>query len=128
MQVLRSRRSGSGPRRWQTLIRIPPAASRRKLLPVPGKAREGFEYKWRSGGRTYRVRFYDPDPSVVPTATNPVPNASAGWVVRIARGKRYMDSQGTLHPASAVVPGSPLFDEFIANETHIPLVRPARFP
>lgn len=128
VQVLKPSKGGMGPRRWQTLIRIPSNANRRKLLPIAGRAQQGFEYKWRAGGKTYRVRLHDADPSVVPGPANPAPNARMGWIVRIAKGKRYMDPTGTFHPAGAVMPGSASFDEFIANETHIPLIAPVSFP
>ena len=78
--------------------------------------------------RTISIDRDDPDPGVRPTPGNPHPNARVGWVVRIARGKHYMDPQGVFHPAGKVLPGSPLFDEFVANETHIPLTPPAEFP
>jgi hypothetical protein len=77
---------------------------------------------------TYRVRIHDPDPSVVPTPTNPTPNARISWVVRISRGKQYIDPSGDFHPLKKLVAGKPAFDEFLANETHIPIVPPAAFP
>src|SRR6266446_10616124 len=91
VQVLRPSGAGGGPKRWHTLLRIPQKASRRKLTAIPGKSQKGFEYKWRAGGKTYRVRFHDADPSVSPSPAVPNPNAWAGWIVRIARGKKYMD-------------------------------------
>src|SRR5437868_3975280 len=94
VQVLRPSRRGVGPKRWQTLIRIPGRAQRRNLFPIPGKSQKGVEYKWRAAGKTYRVRIHDPDPSVKPTTTNPAPNARVGWVVRISCGKRYLDPEG----------------------------------
>lgn len=128
VQVLRPSKSGTGPKRWHTLIKIPKKAKRRKLKPIPGKSQKGFEYMWKAEGRTYRVRIHDADPSVVPTAANPYPNALAGWVVRIRRGKKYMDPEGFFHPAGKVSPKSPSFDELIANETHLPIVPPTTFP
>ena len=128
IQVLKPSRGGTGPRRWQTLVRIARHARKRNLVPVRGKVEVGVEYKWITGGRTLRVRIHGPDSSVVPTARVPNPNALAGWVVRIARGKRYMDAQGRLHPAGVVNPASRLFYEVLANETHIPIVPPAFFP
>jgi hypothetical protein len=110
------------------LIRIPVAARKRQLRPVLGKSQIGVQYIWHAAGQTYRVRIHDPDPSVVPTPTNPNPNALVGWVVRIQRGRHYMDPEGVFHPARKVKPRSGYFDEFLANETHIPLIPPATFP
>jgi hypothetical protein len=109
-------------------MRIPKEASRRDLMPIPGKSQEGVEYKWNARGRTFRVRNHDPDPGVMPTVAVPDPNARVGWVVRVSLGKRYMDPLGRLQPASRVRPGSPHFDEIIANETHIPVTPPASYP
>jgi hypothetical protein len=83
---------------------------------------------WRTGGQTFRVRIHDADPSVLPTPTNPTPNARVGWVVRVAQGKKYMDPEGIFHPGKKVSPKSPDFDEFIVNETHIPIIPPATYP
>jgi hypothetical protein len=101
---------------------------RRILHPVAGKVQTGVEYKWWAKGKKYRVRIHDPDPSVLPTPPNPRPNARAGWVARIMRVKEYMDPEGNLHPQRNVKPSSPAFDELIANETHIPILRPLNFP
>jgi hypothetical protein len=128
VQALRPSKDGTGPKRWHTLIRIPEGASRRDLTPVPGKCQEGVEYVWKAEGRTFRVRIHDPDPSVVPTATNPSPNALVGWVVRIKRGRHYMDPEGRFHPAGKLNPRSTEFDEFLGNETHIPILPPASYP
>jgi hypothetical protein len=49
-------------------------------------------------------------------------------VVRVSLGKRYMDPLGRLQPASRVRPGSPHFDETLANETHMPVTPPASYP
>src|SRR5713101_5572897 len=106
VQVLRPSKGGTGPRRWQTLIRVPVAARRRNLRPVAGKSQRGVEYLWLSEGKMFKVRIHDPDPSVGPTATNPVPNALIGWVVRISRGKQFMDDRGVFHPRGKVSPRS----------------------
>jgi hypothetical protein len=128
LQILRPSRGGGGPLRWQTLIRIPRTSARRLLRPVQGKAQAGVEYKWTAGGVACKVRIHDADPSVQPTPANPRPNALVGWVVRIGVGKLYMDDEGRLHPRGRVRPRSHLFDEIIANATHIPIVPPASFP
>jgi hypothetical protein len=88
----------------------------------------GVEYKWYAGGQKCKVRIHDPDPSVQATPTNPFPNARMVWVVRISRGKTYMDPEGYYHSRSRLNPTSPVFDEFLANETHIPIIPPAIFP
>jgi hypothetical protein len=95
---------------------------------VAGKSQVGVEYRWNAGGKTFKVRIHDPDPSITPTSTNPTPNALVGWIVRICRGREYMDPNGQFHPRREVKPGSPDFDEFIANETHIPILPPLVFP
>jgi len=128
VQVLRPSKDGSGPFRWQTLIRIPRRARVCRLRPVAGGSQEGVKYQWKAAGTTYRVRIHDPDPRVVPSPTNPNPNALVGWVVRIKRGRRYMDPEGRFHPAGKLNPGSTEFDEFLANETHIPIIPPAMYP
>jgi hypothetical protein len=51
-----------------------------------------------------------------------------GWVVRISRGRHFMDPSGLYHPRSKLNPRGPDFDELIVNETHIPIIPPARFP
>jgi hypothetical protein len=98
------------------------------LIPVPGKAQTGVEYAWDFQGKKVRVRIHDPDPSVVPTPSNPRSNAMIGWVVRISIGKHFMDAQGRMHQRGKVRPRSHLFDEGIANETHVPIVPPTSYP
>lgn len=83
-----------------------------------------MEYRWKAKGKTYKVRIHDADPSVLRTPGNPHPNALVGWVVRISRGRWYADPEGQFHPFRKVKPGSPYFDEWIANETHIPIQLP----
>ncbi len=126
--MLRPSKGGTGPARWQRLIRIPLRAAKSILFPVPGGSQEGVEYKWWAGGKKIRVRMHDADPRVRPSPANPTPNARIGWVVRIGIGKRFLDPSGRVHAAAKVSPGSPEFDEFIANETHIPLTPPGAFP
>ncbi len=98
------------------------------LIPVPGKAQTGVEYEWKAAGKRFRVRIHDADPSVLPTPANPNPNALAGWVVRVGRGKEYMDPMGHFQPRSKFNPNGPYFDEFIVNETHIPIIPPTAYP
>jgi len=126
--VLRASLGGAGPLRWHTLIRIPPRAKRRILSPVEGKAQEGVEYRWRAEGRTIKVRIHDRHPSVTAAEAVPVPNALVGWVVRVRRGKRYTDAEGRYHPWGELNPKSSLFNESLANATHIPIDPPTEFP
>ena len=128
VQVLRPSKGDTGPKRWQTLIRIPHRASKRILRPVSGKAQQGVEYVWWSRGKRHCVRIHDADPSVQPTPGYPAPNARVGWVVRIAQGKRYMDPEGRVHPWAELNPNGPGYNEFIVNETHIPIVPPSAYP
>ena|SRR5207244_2100808 len=128
VQVLRPSKGGTGPNRWHTLIRIPVGARRRSLRPVAGKSQLGLEYVWIAAGKTFKVRMHDPDPSVRPTATNPLPNALMGWTVRISRGRQFMDDRGVFHARGKVSPRSDEFEEFIANATHIPIFPPTNYP
>jgi hypothetical protein len=128
VQVLRPSKGGTGPPRWQKLIRIPMWAIKRVLTPQVGMAQMGVEYLWKAAGATYRVRMHDPDPSVRATPGNPHPNAFMGWVVRVSRSNHYFDPDGRLHHRSKFKQGSPRFDEFVVNETHIPLIPPRHFP
>ena len=128
VQVLKPSKGGMGPKRWQTLIRIPKAARKRILVPVAGKVQQGVEYTWKAAGKKHRVRIHDPDPGVAATPTNPAPNARVGWVVRIGRGKWYMDPEGRYHPHAELNPTGPMYDEFVANETHMPIIMPTSYP
>ena len=64
------------------LDRIPDEAVLRELRPVEGGCTEGFELKWISDGKTYRVRVYNDGPSA-PIGSN----AANGWVVRVQQGR-----------------------------------------
>ena len=103
----------------EVLEAIPLHATHRKLLPIAGAVNEGIEYKWVEGGVTWRVRMHGPDPSA-PSGTH----ANTGWVVRIQRQHRFMDSQGNFHARGVNNPASPHYDPKAANDTHIPLQTP----
>jgi hypothetical protein len=100
----------------EILARIPSNAQVRELTPVEGASQAGREYKWNDGTSTWRVRIHDPDPSA-PQGTN----AHDGWVVRVQRGKQYMDSDGNFFHAQSHNPKSPNYNPDAANATHIPV-------
>lgn len=103
------------------LSRIPSNATRRELIPIKGKVEQGFEYKWvdPQSGQTWRVRVHGPDPSA-PAGSN----AINGWIVRVQKGKQYMDHNGTFHPPGISKPDSPFYNETLINDTHIPIQWP----
>lgn len=76
---------------------------------------EGFEYKFVENGETIRVRVHGSDQSA-PIRTNAYDN----WVVRVQKGKKYMDSSGTFHPPGISNPNSEFYDEILIDDTHIP--------
>jgi hypothetical protein len=39
-----------------------------------------------------------------------------------------MDPEGRLHPVAELSPKSALFDELLANESHIPIIQPSAYP
>uniref|UniRef100_UPI00047C1EE6 polymorphic toxin type 30 domain-containing protein n=1 Tax=Fictibacillus gelatini TaxID=225985 RepID=UPI00047C1EE6 len=94
---------------------IPSNAIKRDLTPTDN-IKEGVEYKWNDGGATWRVRIHSKDLSA-PNGSN----ASKGWIMRVQRGKWFMDSQGNWHKRNLLSPNSPFFDEKIADQTHIPI-------
>jgi hypothetical protein len=99
----------------EILNKIPSNAIKRILVPSNNIA-EGFEYKWSDNYITWRVRFHSPDNSAPEHS-----NAALGWVVRIQRGKHFMDSSGVFHPPGIFNIQSPNFNEDICNDTHIPV-------
>lgn len=70
-------------------------------------------------GKTWRVRVHDPDPSA-PSGSN----AANGWIVRVQKGKHYMDSNGDFHPPGIANPSSPYYNEHLINDTHISITNP----
>ena len=113
----------AGKSTWQTLVTIPPGATRRKLVPVPGGATRGFEYKWNDGTHTWRVRIHDADPSA-PLGSN----AHSDWISRVQRGSQYADDMGNFHPPGIQNPASPFHNPTAINDTHIPFKERQRFP
>ncbi len=101
------------------LSRIPNNAIKRELTPIQGKVQEGFEYKFVENGETIRVRVHGPDQSA-PIGSNAYDN----WVVRVQKGKKYMDSSGTFHPPGISNPNSEFYDEILIDDTHIPITAP----
>ena len=82
----------------------------------------GKKYKWTDNqGNVWNVRAHSRDPSA-PAGSN----ASQGWVYRVevkwgGSGKIYfMDSRGNFHPENVMRPNSPMFNEVIVNDIHIP--------
>ncbi len=104
------------------LSRIPEGATEKPWIEVPGGAKEGVKYTWTDGeGNVWNVRAHSSDPSA-PVGSN----ASEGWIYRVevryeGKGKTYyMDSEGNFHPQNVMNPNSPMYNESIANDTHIP--------
>ena len=104
----------------EIMSRIPENATRRELRPVEGKVTEGFEYKWVEEEVTVRVRIHGPDASA-PIGNN----AASNWVVRVQRGKKYLDPvTGSFQPPGISNKNSPFYNEDLANRTHIPIQNP----
>ncbi|MGP1434224.1 MAG: polymorphic toxin type 30 domain-containing protein [Catonella sp.] len=101
------------------LSRIPTNAKKRELTPIQGKVTEGFEYKFFENGETIRVRVHGYDQSA-PIGSNAYDN----WIVRVQKGKKYMDSSGKFHPPGISNPNSEFYDEIIIDDTHIPIKVP----
>ena len=104
----------------EILDRIPDNATLRKLYPIEGGSTDGFEFKWKQNGQTYRVRLHNADPSA-PLGSN----AANGWIVRIQKGRQYYDPTiDNFQPAKYTNPSGPFLDEKIINNTHIPIKDP----
>jgi hypothetical protein len=103
----------------EVLKRIPKNAVKRILTPQEGKVTEGVEYKWTdSEGKIWRLRIHGPDSSA-PEGSN----SKTGWVFRVQyANKYYMDSNGNFHLENVTNPRSPMYNESIANDTHIPII------
>jgi hypothetical protein len=99
----------------EILSKIPENAEIEEWTPLTGYAQEGMKFKWKdTSGSTWRVRMHDPDPSA-PAGSN----AASGWVLRVQRGKKFMDADGDF-----IKPSSLNCTEEKANETHIPIQSP----
>lgn len=111
--------------RYEEIIkRIPLQSTRRILIPQKGKVVEGVEYKWKnSKGITIRVRLHGPDASAPSNS-----NAYNGWIVRIKVGDKYLDCQGNFAHRNCHNPRSPNYDPNMANDTHVPIQSPLKFP
>ncbi len=105
--------------------RIPKHADQLPWKKIPGGAEKGVKYRWTdTNGDVYNVRAHSPDPSAPPGS-----NAAEGWIYRVevrfgGQGKTYfMDSSGNFHPQNVMKPTSPMYNEAIANDTHIPFAK-----
>jgi hypothetical protein len=108
----------------EIIKRIPLQATRRILIPQNGKVVEGVEYKWKSNTDiTIKVRLHGPDASAPHDS-----NAYNGWIVRIKVGDKYLDCQGNFAHRNCHNPLSPHYDPNMANNTHIPIQSPLKFP
>lgn len=101
--------------------RIPSNAKELPWRNIEGGASDGIRYRWTDAeGNVWNVRAHSIDPSA-PIGSN----ASKGWVYRVevrwrGTGKKYfMDSSGNFHPENVLNPSSPMYNEIIANDTHI---------
>ncbi|MHC5392086.1 polymorphic toxin type 30 domain-containing protein [Listeria welshimeri] len=105
------------------LSRIPKDANKRVLTPQPGKVTEGFEYTWKaSDGTKMTVRVHGPDASA-PAGSN----AANGWIVRVQKGKKYLDPvSGEFQPPGISRPNSEFYNEDLINSTHIPIQPPKK--
>jgi hypothetical protein len=103
----------------EILSRVPSNATKRDLTPMEGKVQEGFEYKFVQDGQTWKVRVHGPAQSA-PVGSN----ASEGWVVRIQKGKQYMDAEGNFYPRNFDNQNSPYYNPNAINDTHIPIKNP----
>lgn len=101
----------------ELLKRIPAYAVKRVFKPNPNGIQEGYEYKWIYNNKTWRVEIHSSDPAA-PIGNN----AHNGWVFRVQKGKKRMDSAGNFHKASIFKKDSPNYDEDIANDSHIPII------
>ena len=100
------------------LARIPKDATPENWRPIPGGATHGAKYKWVQDGVTWRARLHGPDASAPPGS-----NASKGWIFRVQKGNKYMDSNGTFHRPGVNNTRSPHYDPVLANDTHIPITK-----
>ena len=103
--------------------RVPSNASEVPWKNVEGGAAEGVKYRWTDAdGNVWNVRAHSIDPNA-PIGSN----ASKGWIYRVevrwgGKGKKYfMDSYGNFHPENVTRPNSSMYNESIANDTHIML-------
>jgi RHS repeat-associated protein len=105
------------------LSRIPDNATRKPWSTGKG-AQQGIKYEWVDGnGNKWNLRAHEMDP-LAPSGSH----ASKGWIYRVevrwgGKGKTYyMDSKGEFYPENVMNEKSPMYNEIIANDTHIPLL------
>jgi hypothetical protein len=102
------------------LARIPADAKINEWISISGGATDGMKFQWTdASGNTWRLEMHSPDPGA-PTGSN----ASSGWVMRVKRGKYYMDANGNFYKETIQNPGSPNYNPAAINATHIPIQAP----
>lgn len=104
------------------IYRIPENATRKPWHNGKG-AKQSIKYEWfDQKGNKWNLRAREMDP-LAPSGSH----ASQGWIYRVevrwgGQGKtHYMDSQGNFYPENVMRSNSPMYNEQIANDTHIPL-------
>ncbi len=103
----------------EVVSRIPKDA---KILPwKPGRIAQGMKFAWTSkSGRDWEVRMHGPD-TKAPAGSN----AANGWIMRVQRGKKYMDATGTFYTENAITnPASAQYDPRDADKNHMPIQTP----
>jgi len=105
----------------EIISRIPKDAMILPWKPDWGRIEVGMKFGWiDASGRGWEVRMHGPDPEA-PVGTN----AASGWVLRIQRGRKYMDATGAWYTENAITnPNSSKYDRSNANKTHIPIQAP----
>jgi RHS repeat-associated protein len=103
---------------------VPPSAEKGHFnSSTTGGAQEGVKYKWTdSSGVKWEMRIHDPDPSA-PIGSN----ASNGWIVRVKKGRNYMDHDGNFYHENIDHLSSPYYNPQAINDTHIPIKTPDFF-
>jgi hypothetical protein len=103
---------------------VPPSAEKKPFTPsTTGGAKEGVKYRWTDNdGVRWEVRIHDPDPSA-PLGSN----AHNGWIVRVQKGKKFMDHDGNFYNINLGSTNSPYYNPQAANDTHIPIKTPDFF-
>jgi hypothetical protein len=92
-------------------------------LSTTGGAKEGIKYRWiSSDGKKWEVRIHSPD-SRAPMGSN----ARSRWVVRVQRGREYMDHNGIFYGDNVSNRNSPSYSPQTINDTHIPMKTPDFF-
>jgi hypothetical protein len=90
----------------------------------PDDPQAGMKFIWKPENEpTYRLEMHSQDPKVV--AQDPNLNAGKGWIVRVQRGNKYIDTGGNWITQKAIDnPDSSNYNPDNANNTHIPIQPP----